>query len=267
MNLGTIIGLVIAVGGILLSAVLEGGHSGSSALMRLVNLPAALIVFGGTIGATMACFNLKDFLKIGQYIGVAFADGDMESPKLIAELVQYAEVARKEGLLKLEETISRIENEFMRKGIQLIVDGTDPTMTRDIMENEVTCMEERHKIGIQLFQQAGGFAPTMGIIGTVIGLVNVLANLSDTANLGPAISTAFVATLYGIASANIFWLPLAAKLKARHREETEVCQIIIEGVVSIQSGDHPRVINDKLIAFISPANRNQQNSWQSEVVR
>ncbi len=232
-------------------------------MLRLLNLPGALIVFGGTIGATMTCFSLKDFLKVGQFLGVAFKESKTEAPGLIVQMVQFAEVARKEGLLKLEEIVATVENSFLRKGIQLIVDGTDPEITREILENEMNCMEERHKVGVQLFQQAGGFAPTMGMIGTVMGLVNVLANLSDTASLGPAISTAFIATFYGVFTANILWLPLANKLKALNKAEVEVCQIIIEGVSSIQAGDHPRVINDKLVAFLSPSRRNLSSAGSS----
>ncbi len=255
MNLGTIVGLLTAFIAIFSSALLEGGHEGPVALMRLLNLPGALIVFGGTIGATLTCFSLKEFLKVGQYLGVAMKEFQLEAPDLIAQMVRFAEVARKEGLLKLEEMVNGIENEFLKKGIQLIVDGTDPEVTREILETEVNCMEERHKIGVQLFQQAGGFAPTMGMIGTVMGLVNVLANLSDTAKLGPAISTAFIATFYGVFTANILWLPIANKLKSLNREEMEVCHIIIEGVAAIQAGDHPRVINDKLAAFLPPTQR------------
>jgi chemotaxis protein MotA len=255
LNLGTIVGLVVAIICIFAAALVEAGHEGPAAMVRLLNFPGALIVFGGTIGATMTCFSLKDFLKVGQYLGVAFKETKTEAPGLIAQMVQFAEVARKEGLLKLEELVSTVENTFLRKGIQLIVDGTDPAVTREILENEVNCMEERHKVGVQLFQQAGGFAPTMGMIGTVMGLVNVLANLNDTASLGPAISTAFIATFYGVFTANILWLPLATKLKALNKQEVEICQIIIEGVSSIQAGDHPRVINDKLVAFLSPSKR------------
>ncbi len=266
MDLATILGLLIGISAAIITTIIEGmhmggGHGGSliEPVFRLVNLPAAIIVFGGTIGATMASFRLKDFIKVGQYFSVAFKENKMDITQLIGEMVRYAEMARKEGLLTLEEMISNVKNEFLRKGIQLIVDGTDPTLVREILEIETSYMEERHKTAAMLFQQAGGFAPTMGIIGTVMGLVNVLANMADTASLGPAISTAFIATLYGIFSANILWLPIANKLKAGSKEESAARQIIIEGILSIQAGEHPRVIGEKLTSFLPPAKRPSQS--------
>jgi chemotaxis protein MotA len=170
-------------------------------------------------------------------------------------MVRYAEMARKEGLLTLEEMIANVKNEFLKKGIQLIVDGTDPALVRDILEIETEYMEERHKIGIEIFKQAGGYAPTMGIIGTVLGLISALGNLKDTAGIGPRISIAFIATFYGVFSANVLWLPLAKKLQISTQEEISARQIIIEGILSIQAGEHPRVIGEKLISFLPPAQR------------
>lgn len=255
MDLATIIGILFATGMIFLSALLESGHAGQAALLRFLNGPAAMIVFGGTIGATMTCFRMKDIMGVGKYLSVTLRVNRLEIKDLITEMVRYAEMARKEGLLILEEMISNVKNDFLRKGIQLIVDGTDPALVRDILEIETAYMEERHKVAIQIFQQAGGFAPTMGIIGTVMGLVSVLANLSDTASLGPAISTAFIATFYGIFSANVFWLPIAAKLKTSSKEEASARAIIIEGILSIQAGEHPRVISEKLMSFLPPGKR------------
>jgi chemotaxis protein MotA len=256
MDLATIFGLILGFGAIVISGIIEGGNVG--ALGRLLNLSAALIVFGGTIGATMICFRLKDFLNIGKYFSVALKESKMDITQLIGEMVRYAEMARKEGLLTLEEMIADVKNDFLRKGIQLIVDGTDPTLVREILEIETSYMEERHKTAAMVFQQAGGYAPTMGIIGTVMGLINVLANMSDTASLGPSISTAFTATFYGILSANILWLPIANKLKTGSKEESSARQIIIEGILSIQAGEHPRVIGEKLMSFLPPAKRPNQ---------
>ncbi len=257
MDLATIVGLFLAIASIVLSGILEG-HGEVSSLLGLLNLPAGLIVFGGTIGATMICMRLKDFLNIGKYISVAMKEDKMDITELISEMVRYAEMARKEGLLTLEEMIASVKNDFLRKGIQLIVDGTDPTLVREILEIETGYMEERHKSAASLFQMAGGFAPTMGIVGTVMGLINVLANMSDAASLGPSISTAFVATFYGIFSANVFWLPIGYKLKAISKEESAARQIIIEGILSIQAGEHPRVIGEKLTSFLPPTKRPDQ---------
>jgi len=261
MDLATIIGYGLAVFSIMFSAILEGGKEGSpiEILMRLWNVPAALIVFGGTAGVIIISFKLKDVLSIGKYIGIAFKESNLEIAGLIADIVRYAEAARKEGLLKLEEMVAEVKDEFLRKGIQLVVDGTDPTLVREIMEIETEYMEERHKIGVQIFQQAGGFAPTLGIIGTVMGLVNILSNLSDTSSLGPAISTAFIATFYGVFTANVFYLPMANKLKLNSKKEAASRQIIIEGILSIQAGEHPRVISEKLMSFLSPSARAAAN--------
>jgi chemotaxis protein MotA len=258
MDLATIVGLVLAVGSILVSAVIEG-EGQISAIFRLLNTSAAIIVFGGTIGATMICMRLKDFLNLGKYVSVAMKEDKMDITELISEMVRYAEMARKEGLLTLEEMIANVKNDFLRKGIQLIVDGTDPTLVREILEIETGYMEERHKSVASLFQMAGGFAPTMGIVGTVMGLINVLANMSDASSLGPAISTAFTATFYGIFSANVFWLPIGNKLKAISKEESAARQIIIEGILSIQAGEHPRVIGEKLTSFLPPTKRPDQS--------
>jgi chemotaxis protein MotA len=264
MDVATIAGLVLSFGAIFLSALLESKGGGMAALMRFLNLPAAMIVFGGTLGATMTCFRLKDFLSIGKYMSITLRENHLDIKDLITEMVRYAEMARKEGLLILEEMIANVKNDFLRKGIQLIVDGTDPSLVRDILEIETEYMEERHKQAIQIFQQAGGFAPTMGIIGTVMGLVSVLANLSDTGSLGPAISTAFIATFYGIFSANVIWLPIAAKLRTSSREEASARAIIIEGILSIQAGEHPRVIGEKLMSFLPPSKRSNAAGIGSE---
>lgn len=264
MDLGTLIGLGVAFGAIFLSALLEAGHTGPAAMLRLLNLPAALIVFGGTFGAVITCFKLKDFLSLPKYFGIALSGSKLDVNALIQDIVRYAEAARKEGLLKLEELLADVKNEFLKKGIQLVVDGTDPTLVREILEIETGYMEERHHTVIQIFQQAGGFAPTMGIIGTVMGLVNVLANLSDAANLGPAISTAFIATFYGIFTANIIWLPIGNKLKNKSKEEVVARQITIEGILSIQAGEHPRVISEKLMSFLPPSERKNNADARSE---
>ncbi len=261
MDLATIIGFGLAFFCIIFSAILEAGHSGSptEALVRLLNVPAALIVFGGTAGVIVISFKMKDVLGIPKYLIIAFKESKLEIEGLIADIVRYAEVARKEGLLKLEEMVAEVKDDFLRKGIQLVVDGTDPVLVREIMEIETEYMEERHKIGAQIFQQAGGFAPTLGIIGTVMGLVNVLANLADTSTLGPAISVAFIATFYGVFTANIICLPLANKLKLNSKKEAASRQIIIEGILSIQAGEHPRVISEKLMSFLPPSARAAAN--------
>jgi chemotaxis protein MotA len=173
----------------------------------------------------------------------------------VTELVGYAEAARRDGLLALDEVTSNIEDPFTKKGLQLVVDGTDPDLVADILESENDAMRKRHAAGVQPFDKAGGYAPTMGIIGTVFGLIHVLSNLDKPATLGPSISAAFVATLLGVASANVIYLPISARLKQLSQDELHARSLIVEGILSIQAGDNPRVVQEKLITFVPPALR------------
>src|SRR4051794_13543841 len=173
----------------------------------------------------------------------------------VAELVGYAESARRDGLLALDEVTATIEDPYTKKGLQLVVDGTDPDLVADILESENDAMRKRHSAATQPFEKAGGYAPTMGIIGTVFGLIHVLANLDKPATLGPSISAAFVATLMGVASANVIYLPIAARLKQLSQDELHARALIVEGILSIQAGDNPRVVQEKLMTFVPPALR------------
>ncbi len=173
----------------------------------------------------------------------------------VALLVSLAEQARREGLLALDAKLGEIDDEFTRKGLQLVVDGSDPALVREVLEAEIDGMATRHAAGATPFEKAGGFAPTMGIIGTVMGLVHVLQNLSAPATLGPSISTAFIATLMGVGSANVIFLPVANRLKAMSAEEIELRTLTVEGILSVQAGDNPRIVAEKLKSFIAPAER------------
>ena len=253
MDLATIIGIVIALAALLGGNVLEGGH-----LSALINGPAALIVFGGTIGATIICFSMNDVKNLPNWFKVAFQEKQADALKTIRTIVELADIARREGILKLETVIETLDNDFLKQGISLVVDGTDYEVTKSILETEVEFMRERHQTGAKFFEAAGAFAPTMGIIGTVMGLVHVLGNLSDTGNLGSAIAVAFIATLYGVFSANVIYIPIGAKLKVRSKQEAIAREIIIEGVLAIQSGESPRIIEDRLKSFLSPDVRNMK---------
>lgn len=250
MDLATIIGIVIAVAALLGGNILEGGH-----VTALLNLPAAVIVFGGTIGATMICFSINDVKNLPNWFKVAFQEKQTDALNTIRTIVDLADMARREGILKLESVVETLDNAFLKQGVALVVDGTDYEVTKSILETEVEFMRERHHTGVKFFEAAGAFAPTMGIIGTVMGLVHVLGSLSDTANLGSAIAVAFIATLYGVFSANVIWIPIGAKLKARSKQEAIAREIIIEGVLAIQAGESPRIIEDRLKSFLSPENR------------
>ena len=250
MDLTTILGLVVGISAMVISVILEGGH-----LSSLFSLPALIIIGGGTFGATAIGFTLEELKTVPTLLRISMRDEKHDITQLISTLVTFAEKARREGLLALEEDLSAIEDKFLKKGMQLVIDGTDAELVRSIMETELAFIQERHHKGASIFEAAGGYAPTMGIIGTVMGLVHVLGNLSDTESLGPAISTAFLATLYGILFANILFLPIAGKLKNRSAHQVLVYEVTLEGILSVQAGDNPRIVEEKLEAFLAPTKR------------
>ncbi len=247
MDLATLIGLVLAWGAFLGSILIEGGD-----LSALINPSAALLVFGGTLGASMICFPLSTVTSLPGIVKNAFLTKKEDVGHLIKTLVGYAEKARREGLLALEDEVQKMDDPFLKKGIQLAIDGTDPQLVREIMETDISFLGSRHHEGANLFGTMGGFAPTLGVIGTVSGLVHMLANLSDPGSMGPSIAAAFIATLYGVCSANLLFLPLGNKLKAISHEEVLVREVIMEGILAIQAGDNPRIVEEKLKAFLSP---------------
>jgi chemotaxis protein MotA len=209
-----------------------------------------MIVFGGTLGTILVSFPLERVTQLGKILGVAFRDVASSERELVSMFVRLAERARREGLLALEGEAREITDHTLQKGLLLVVDGTDPELVREIMESDVAAMSERHEARYAMFEAAGGFAPTMGIIGTVMGLVNVLSHLDKPDELGKSIATAFIATLYGVLSANVFWLPVGQRLKQRNKEEVAQRQLAVEGVLSVQAGDNPRVIREKLESFL-----------------
>jgi len=256
MDRGTAIGLGLAMISILGAAVVEAGNIGI--LFSLMNAPSAMIVFGGTIGALIVAFPLERVTKLGKVLGVAFRQEATSDRHLVGLFVRLAERARREGLLALETEAQTIEDYSIKKGVLLVVDGTDPELVREIMEADVAAMSERHEGNFAMFSAAGGFAPTMGIIGTVMGLVNVLSHLDKPEELGKSIATAFIATLYGVLSANVFWLPIGERLKQRNNEEVARRTLAVEGVMAVQAGDNPRVVREKLEAFLPLALRGEE---------
>jgi len=260
MDKGTAIGLAMAMICILGAAVVEAGNVGI--LFSLMNLPSAMIVFGGTIGTVIVAFPLERVTKMGKVLGVAFRQEVTSERDLVTLFVRLAERARREGLLALESEAQGIEDASIKKGVLLVVDGTDPDLVREIMEADVSAMSERHEGKFAMFAAAGGFAPTMGIIGTVMGLVNVLSHLDKPDELGKSIATAFIATLYGVLSANVFWLPVGERLKQRNKEEVARRTLAVEGVLSVQAGDNPRVVREKLEAFLPMAERGEEGAGE-----
>lgn len=240
--LGILLGIAALVGGY----YLEGGS-----ILSLWGISAFIIVIGGTLAATFASFRWEDITRVPSLLNKAFADKkNIDKEATIAKLVELSTTARREGLLALEEQLESIDDPFFRKGLELVIDGVESELIKQIMELELTIQEERDERGARIFETAGGFAPTLGIIGTVMGLVLVLSNLNEPSQLGQAIAVAFLATLYGIFSANIFFLPIANKLKEKAREEVLYREMLVEGILSIQAGENPHNMQQKLQAFL-----------------
>lgn len=250
MKAATAIGIGVGLAGLAIGGIMEGTSPAT-----LINIPALLIVLVGTYGATMASVGWGPMSRIPKLYGLAFSPRQPDLRERVELLVGIAEQARREGLLALDAQLGDIDDEFTRKGLQLVVDGTDPDLVREILEAEIDGMEARHRAGAAPFEKAGGYAPTMGIIGTVMGLVHVLQNLADPSSLGPAISTAFIATLLGVGTANLVFLPVAVRLRALSEEEVELRTLTLDGILAVQAGDNPRVVADKLISYVPPAER------------
>jgi chemotaxis protein MotA len=250
MDFATILGLLVAIGAITGSFVIEGGHLDSVFLLAPMT-----IVIGGTLGATMVTTSMQTVLRVPTFLRLAFSGVDAQVQDTIDELVKLSEKARREGILGLESNLKAISEPFFRKAVQLVIDGTEVTVLREVLETEIAYVEERHKKGISFFQKAGGFAPTMGILGTVLGLIHTLGNTSDASKMATAIAAAFIATLWGVGLANLFFLPVSDKLRLRHEEEIAHLELIMEGVIALQSGDNPRNIRTRLLSFIAPHHR------------
>ncbi len=244
MDLTSLAGVLIALGAILGGQVLEGGHVGS-----IMQLTAFLIVMGGTIGATMVAFPTKDFVRGMKMVKLAFVNASVDLSGLTRLIVEFAGVARRDGVLALESRLAEVSDPFLRRALQFVVDGVDPEVTRDSLETAIEAEFQEVSVGAKVWEAAGGYAPTIGILGAVLGLIHVMENLSDPSKLGSGIAVAFVATVYGVGSANILFLPIANKLKRKLGAERERKTIIAEGVLSIQEGLNPRVLEEKLRAF------------------
>jgi chemotaxis protein MotA len=253
MKASSAIGLAVAIGGLCLGATLEGAP-----IMAVLNPSAMMIVLGGTLGVTIFGTSMDRIKAIPKLYKKVFNAESHDLRGRVGELVGFAEKARRDGLLALDDELTTVEDEFMRRGLQLVVDGTDPDMVAEVLDSEVESMGRRHAAGAQPFEKAGGFAPTMGIIGTVFGLVHVLENLDSPATLGPAISAAFIATLLGVGIANVVFLPTANRLKQLSAAEREFRMLTIEGILGIQAGDNPRVLTDKLMTFVPPDQRDAE---------
>ncbi|MEC9489999.1 MAG: MotA/TolQ/ExbB proton channel family protein [Halanaerobiales bacterium] len=245
MDMATILGLAAGAVIFTLVAVLGGN------IIIFVSIQSFLVVFGGTLAGVMISYSFSDLKNIPSLIKVALADDNIQSENVIESLVNFAEKARKEGLLALEDDAAEMEDEFLKKGIQLVVDGTDPELVRNILETKLTFLSERHSKGRGIFSTMGQLAPAFGMIGTLIGLIQMLSQLDDPSQLGSGMAVALITTLYGALLANWIFIPMAKNLKTRSSHEMHVKEVIIEGILSIQAGENPRIVKEKLHAFLS----------------
>jgi len=247
MDLTTLFGLVVAWGAVLVSVILEGGHLGS-----LWNLPAALIVLGGTLGATIIGLPLAHAKEVPGVLLRAFVGRRVDSAEVMRVLLDFIRRARRDGILALEGEIETLDNEFLRSGLQLVIDGTSQELLQESLTTELRAMRARHSVGQNIFNTLGGFAPTLGIIGTVMGLIHMLGKLDRPEDMGHSIAAAFVATLYGVSTANLIFLPIANKLKCNSDEELFAYQLAVEGIIALQAGESPHLAAARMRAFLSP---------------
>jgi chemotaxis protein MotA len=250
MKQTTAIGIVLAGVFLIVGVVMEGGNP-----MSFINIPAFLIVIGGTSGAVLASISMYEAKLMPKLAILAMKGTEVDHAAAARQMVALAEKARREGLLALESQLDEVDDPFTRKGVQLVVDGTDSTAVEQILRSEIDGMAHRHHRNAKLYATAGGFAPTLGILGTVMSLVHVLENLDDPSALGHSIAGAFIATLYGVGSANLIFLPIGNRLKGMSEEEVQYREMIVEGVLAIQAGDNPRMLAERLETFIEPSHR------------
>lgn len=262
VDIASILGLVICFGMVLLGIITSGGIS---TVGNFIDIPSIAITFGGAFCSVLASMQLKQFVDGLKSFGLILKVRDFGTGGMIQKIIELSNVARKEGLLSLEEAAGDLDDEFLKKGILLIVDGTDPELVRAIMETELVSLDDRHKEKIGFWENVGAMGPAWGMIGTLVGLVNMLQNMSDPAAIGPSMATALITTLYGSLLANWIATPVATKLKANNAAEITLKEIMIEGLLSIQAGENPRVIEEKLKSFLAPKDRVSTEEGGGEV--
>lgn len=261
MDLASIIGLVLCMGMCIYGII---DNAGAENFGRYLDFPSAIITFGGAFFAVMLSKSLSDYIGGLKSFLLIFKTPTADVKAMIQKIIDLSNIARKEGLLSLEEAASDLDDEFMKKGILLIVDGTDPELVRGIMETELISTEDRHKTKIGFWDDLGAMGPAWGMIGTLIGLVNMLYEMDDPSTIGPSMAVALITTLYGSLLANWICIPVSGKLKANNANEIMIKEIMIEGLLSIQAGENPRVIEEKLKSFLSPGDRLNQDAGGEE---
>jgi chemotaxis protein MotA len=249
MDIATVVGIVAAFSLVVISIMMGGS------LTLFIDIPSVMIVFGGTLGATMIHYPLADVLSVVKIVKNVFFTKVWSTQEVVDRFVEFANKSRREGILALESEVPNLNDPFLVKGLQLTIDGMEPDAIRDILETEISYLEERHKSGAEILTTMATFFPAMGMIGTLIGLVQMLSTMNDPSTIGPAMAVALITTFYGAVAANLVCLPMAGKLKKRSQEETLVKEMIISGIVSVANGENPRVIEQKLHSFVAPSAR------------
>ncbi|MEC5421901.1 flagellar motor protein MotP [Virgibacillus sp. C22-A2] len=262
-DLLTPIGITLGFIMIMLAIIAKGGSSGASSFLDISSI---FIVIGGLVASMLINFKMEQIKLTNKIIGEAFHKNDQRLPELIGLFIRLSERARREGILALENELEEVEDTFIRKGILLAVDGIEPEVINDIMNAEITAVEDRHYKGRTLIEKAGEYAPAWGMIGTLVGLVLMLNNLQDPATLGPSMAVALLTTLYGTVLANLVFVPMANKLESKSEEEIFIKQIIIEGVIGVQSGQNPRILEEKLGAFLPKETKKKQQEAEQGFV-
>lgn len=253
MDIATLLGVVLCFAFVIISICL--GQDGPAGIKYFIDAQSIMITIGGAFAAVLTGCTMKEFINGLKSIGVSFKLPALDAAGIIKKIIDLSNVARKEGLLSLEEAAGDIDDAFLKKGIMLVVDGTDPELVRGIMETEMVSIDDRHKKNIGFWDNVAGMGPAWGMVGTLVGLVMMLYHMEDASTIGPAMAVALITTFYGSLMANWICTPVATKLKAINNAEMQVKEIMIEGLLSIQAGENPRVIEEKLKSFLSPAER------------
>ena len=261
MDIATLLGIVLGAVMVVFGIITSGGVS---AMGNFIDPPSIVITIGGSLSSLLSSYTMPEVINNLKGLGVAFKDPKMDHGAVIRQIIDLSNVARKEGLLALEEVAGNLDDEFMKKGILLIVDGTEPELVRGILETELVNMDDRHKSMAGFYDTWAALGPAWGMIGTLVGLVNMLKKLDDFNTIGPNMATALLTTLYGSLIANWFCTPIANKMKNINSKEYQMKEIVIEGLLSIQAGENPRVIEEKLKSFLSPAVRKTVSPEEGE---
>jgi chemotaxis protein MotA len=249
LDIATLIGILVSFGLVIIS-IMMGGEG-----IWFINAPSVMIVFGGTMGATLLAYPLGDVLSVIKVAKHVFMHKTHSVNELIPLIAGFAKKARQEGILSFESQLAEIEDPFLVQGIQMAIDGMETSAIEEVMSTEIYYLEERHRLGADIFSTMGGFAPAVGMLGTIIGLVQMLMQMEDPSQIGAPMAVALLTTFYGTLLANLLFLPVAGKLKTRSKQEILLKQMMLQGVISIQSGDNHRVVEQKLKAFIAPQAR------------